>query len=122
MDWMTDQKGLDAQRREFLKSESGSILYSMEMNYLQHHVGNLKAASKLVKDMIRRKKVDINALFLLMIDETPVSLECIVIILREDGCVYFGRSPTTAALGMCGRFKDGRVEFYDYYNKDLIGL
>ena len=122
MDWMTDQKSLDVMRKDFLKSESGSLMYQLEMRYLLHNQLCLETASKRVHELMRKGELDVDTLLLFMIGKTSFALEGIVIILREDGYVYFGRSQSTAALGICGRFKDGRVEFYDDYKNDLKKL
>lgn len=45
--------------------------------------------------------------------------DIVYVILRDGGYVYFGRNEAFAILGLGGRCKDGKVEFYDQY-KDQI--
>ena len=122
MGWMSQQSIYKRERERFEDSHIGQILLAEQHNDFSEHLGELSDVGKRIDEAVRNGVLTENQPLIMFFYECESPERCfsnLVVILRDDGFVYFGRIEATAVLGLGGRTKNGQIEFYDQY-KDQI--
>ncbi len=122
MGWMSQQSIYKRERGRFENSQIGLIFLNEQRNDFLDHLDELSDVAKRIDEAVRNGVLTENQPLIMFFYEGESPERCfsnLVVILRDDGFVYFGRIEATAVLGLGGRTKNGQIEFYDQY-KDQI--
>ncbi len=122
MGWMSQQSIYKRERERFENSHIGQIFLNEQRNDFLDHLDELSDVAKRIDEAVRNGVLTENQTLIMFFYEGESPERCfsnLVVILRDDGFVYFGRIEATAVLGLGGRTKNGQIEFYDQY-KDQI--
>ena len=122
MRWMSEQSIYKRERKLFENSYSGQRFLIEEYDEFLNHISELRKLVRRIAEAVRYGTVTENQPLIMFFyeDTSPIRrLTSLVVVLRDDGFVYFGKREGTALLGLGGRTKNGLIEFYDQY-KDQI--
>ncbi len=122
MGWMSEQSIYKRERKLFENSYSGQRFLIEEYDEFLNNISELRKVAKSIAEAVRNGTVTENQPLIMFFceDASPIRrLKNLVVVLRDDGFVYFGKREGTALLGLGGRTKNGLIEFYDQY-KDQI--
>lgn len=122
MGWMSQQSIYKRERERFENSYSGQRFLIEEYDEFLNHISELRKLVRRIAEAVRYGTVTENQPLIMFFyeDTSPIRrLTSLVVVLRDDGFVYFGKREGTALLGLGGRTKNGLIEFYDQY-KDQI--
>ena len=122
MSWLSEQHTYTRWREDFARSLAGQFHLFEQNNIFLSHKNELAVVAKRVDEYVRNGELKENCPLITLFFEEPWPTQCIqmiVIVLRDDGYVYFGRDEAFATLGLGGRFKDGQFEFYAQYKDEL---
>ena len=122
MGWMSQQSIYKRERELFEKNYYGQLLINEQYDDFLEHLEELNDVAKRIDEAVRNEVLTENQPLIMFFYEgasTISFLSTLVVILRDDGFVYFGGREVIATLGLGGRTKNGQIEFYDQY-KDQI--
>ena len=121
MGWTTKQSSYK-EHRDFYLSDSWSIFKLQEQeDFFWTHKDAIDEFAKEADENVKAGVLQEDVIGFSTVSWNPCrhGYDIVYVILRDDGYVYFGRDVAFAILGLGGRCKDGKVEFYDQY-KDQI--
>ena len=124
MGWMSNQSIYKRESERFESSHIGQIFLAEQHSEFLDHLGELSDVAKRIDEAVRNGVLTENQPLIMFFYEGESPTRCfsnLVVILRDDGFVYFGKIEATAVLGLGGRTKNGQIEFYDQY-KDQIDV
>lgn len=122
MGWMSQQSIYKRERELFEDSHIGQKFLADQHNDFSEHLCELSDVAKRIDEAVRNGVLTENQPFIMFFYKGESPARCfsnLIVILRDDGFVYFGRIEAMAVLGLGGRTKNGQIEFYDQY-KDQI--
>ena len=122
MSWMSEQPKYREYRKNYAHSVLGQFHLMEQTDIIYSHINELKIVAERVAEYVRNGELEEDCLLITLFFEEPWPMNCLhtlVIVLRDDGYVYFGSDEAIATLGLGGRFKDGQFEFYDQYKSEL---
>ena len=120
MSWLENQTEFGSLRDQFLKDPYKAWQFQEQNRFFSENIEDLKNAAKHVDDLVKKCELYENELYQVAVNQNTISVQTVFVIYRNDEYVYFGRSTTLTILGLGGRFKDGKIEFYDQYRDKLI--
>lgn len=122
MGWISEQAMYKEARENFEESPLGQIALIEHREFLFSDDNVLKEIARRIGNIDRERQLEEDVITLMPYGEYPTIsgiFVFMVLILRDDGFIYFGLRQTIAILGLGGRYKNGNIELYDEY-KDQI--
>lgn len=122
MGWISEQAMYKKAREDFEESLLGPIALIEQREFLFSDDNILKEIARRIGNIERKRQLEEDVITPMLFCEYPMIsgvFVFIVLILRDDGFIYFGLRQTIATLGLGGRYKNGNIELYDEY-KDQI--
>lgn len=101
------------ERESYRNSIIGQQQLALQNIFFKEHVSSFKSLFDHLSKSIKKGNFKVNEIYIVPVCEENLYIPLIATvacILREDGYLYFARSPQLACLGLGYRIKDGKLE------------